>query len=478
MMAASRSAGTGPVGERERDQGDPGPPAAERLAGHAQAPVRDGDGIQDLDACLTPLRTTGIRWPLHRHYARAMYSGQQPGEPPLGGRRLARDHLRCEEITVPVSFRMLAATAVAAAAMTVPFSGAVATAAAHAGAAPRPGLTAAPVTLASDTTLAGGYDAATTAAGATYIAWIGDTGTGRIVHLCVLRAGATACSGGVQSTPSLGASSAAAMHVILTPGGKVTLVWSHDTVKSGSGPENSKIATAAVQNGVLSTAHDQEPAPSFGTLMDAAPGPSGSIWTVSQPPGAESLQVTPGFGGKQVNLATPYMPGSAQLAFSGSTAVLAIQQAGAITQPISYASEQGGKWTALKQLANTWTGPANLGLAQTTSGVRALASVDNSDYSPVVSRWTGSSFSPPELTGDKGSCAPSSHDPVADAQRPDGRHLQRVRGRGGGEPDRHPARGRRPVPQRGDDRRRRAATRHGAARPRLGGLGHRGQHRW
>jgi hypothetical protein len=316
---------------------------------------------------------------------------------------------------VPVSFRMLAATAVAAAAMTVPFYGAVATAAAHAGAAPRPGLTAAPITLASETTLAGGYDAATSAAGTTYIAWLGDTGTGRIVHLCVLPAGATACSGGVQSTPSLGTSSAAGMHVILTPGGKVTLVWSHDTAKSGSGPENSKIATAAVQNGTLSAAHDQEPAPSFGTLMDAAPGPGGSIWTVDQPPGAESLQVTPGFGGKQVNLATAFMPGSAQLAFSGSTAVLAIQQAGTITQPISYASEQGGKWTAFKQLANTWTGAANLGLAQTTSGVRVLASVDNSDYSPVVSRWTGSSFSPPQLTGDKNSCAPSSHDPVADA---------------------------------------------------------------
>ena len=41
--------------------------------------------------------------------------------------------------------------------------------------------------------------------------------------------------------------------------------------------------------------------------------------------------------------------------------------------------------------------------------------MDNSDYSPVVSRWTGSSFSPPQLTGDKNSCAPSSHDPVADA---------------------------------------------------------------
>src|SRR5580692_10365429 len=146
---------------------------------------------------------------------------------------------------------MLAATAVAAAAMTVPFSGAVATAAAHAGAAPRPGLTAAPITLASSTTLAGGYDAATTAAGTTYIAWLGDTGAGRVVHLCVLPAGATGCSGGVQSTPSLGTSSAAGMHVILTPG-KVTLVWSHDTVKSGSGPENSKIATAAVQNGTLS----------------------------------------------------------------------------------------------------------------------------------------------------------------------------------------------------------------------------------
>jgi hypothetical protein len=319
---------------------------------------------------------------------------------------------------VPVSFRMLAATAVAAAAMTVPFSGAVATAAAHAGAAPRPGLTAAPITLASGVDLTGGYDAATTAAGTTYVAWIGASGgANRTVYLCVLPPGKTACAGGVQSTSSLSGSSAAGMHVIVA-GSAVTLVWFHDTIHSVDGPENAKIATATVQNGVLGAAHDQAPAPSFGTLEDVAAGPGGTIWTVTVRSGTQSVQVIPGLGSKPVTVATPYLVSTdqgVQLAFAGSTPLLAIQMGGAISQPISYASERNGKWTAFTELAHTWTADANLGLAQTTSGIRALASVDNPSYQPVVSRWTGNSFSPPQLTGDKNPCAPSSHDPVADA---------------------------------------------------------------
>jgi hypothetical protein len=319
---------------------------------------------------------------------------------------------------VSVSFRVLAATAVAAAAMTVPLSGAVATATPHAGAAPRPGLTATPITLAGDSDLTGGYDAATTAAGTTYIAWIAAKGgANRTVYLCILPLGKTACSGGIQSTPSLGISSAQGIHVIVT-GGKVTLVWFHDTNRSGDGPENAKIATATVQNGKLSAAQNQAPAPSFGILEDVAAGPGGTIWTVSVHSGTQSVQVIPGLGNKPVTVATPYLVSTdqgVQLAFAGSTAVMAIQMGGSISQPISYASEQGGKWTAFKELANTWTAAANLGLVQTRRGVRALASIDNASYQPVVSKWTGSSFSPRTLTGDHSACAPSSHDPVADA---------------------------------------------------------------
>lgn len=319
---------------------------------------------------------------------------------------------------MPVSFRMLAATAVAAAAMTVPFTGAVATAAAPAGTPPRPGLTSAPITLASGVDLTGGYDAATTASGTTYIAWIAaNGGANRTVYLCVLPLGKTACAGGIQSTSSLNGASAQGIHVIVT-GSTVTLAWFHDTVKSVLGPENAKIATAAVLNGKLSAAQNRAPAPSFGTLEDVAAGPGGTIWTVTAHSGTQSVQVIPGLGNKPVTVPTPYLVGTnqgVQLAFAGSTPLMAIQMGGAISQPISYASEPNGKWTAFRELAHTWTAAANLGLAQTRSGVRALASVDNPTYQPVVSRWTGSSFSPRTLTGDHNPCAPSSHDPVADA---------------------------------------------------------------
>ncbi len=109
------------------------------------------------------------------------------------------------------------------------------------------------------------------------------------------------------------------------------------------------------------------------------------------------------------------MVGSARLRFTGSTAVLAIQKAGAITDPVSYASRKGGSWSAFRTLRKTWTSDANLGLASTRSGIRLLASVSHAGYWPVVSRWTGSSFSAPQLTGDRNNCSPASHDPVADA---------------------------------------------------------------
>jgi hypothetical protein len=115
------------------------------------------------------------------------------------------------------------------------------------------------------------------------------------VYLCVLPPGKTACAGGIQSTPSLSGSSAAGIHVIVA-GSTVTLVWFHDTPQPVDGPENAKIATAIVQNGVLSAAHDQGPAQSFGTLEDAAAGPGGTIWTVTVRSGQQNVQVTPASG--------------------------------------------------------------------------------------------------------------------------------------------------------------------------------------
>jgi hypothetical protein len=320
---------------------------------------------------------------------------------------------------VPYPLRLRAATAVAAAALTVALSGVTATAATNqAAAAPRAGLTAGPITLASNTDLTGGDDAVMDASGTAYIGWIGNINSaGRTVFLCVLPPGATACKAGIQSTPSLGTSSAAGLQMLVA-GGKVTLVWFHDTNKSVSGPENAKIATATVTNGVLSAAHDQGPAPSFGILEDAAVGPGGTVWAVTTRSGSQNVQVTPGLGNKPVTVPTPYLISSengAQLAFSGATPIMVIDMGGAISQPVSYAAEKNGKWPAFKPVANTWTGAANFGLATTTSGVRLLATIDNANYWPVVSKWTGSSFSPRQLTGDKAPCTPNSHDPVADA---------------------------------------------------------------
>jgi hypothetical protein len=44
-----------------------------------------------------------------------------------------------------------------------------------------------------------------------------------------------------------------------------------------------------------------------------------------------------------------------------------------------------------------------------------VATVNNADYWPVVSRFSGGSFSRPQLTGDRNNCHPSTHDLVADA---------------------------------------------------------------
>jgi hypothetical protein len=272
-----------------------------------------------------------------------------------------------------------------------------------------------PITLQDNVSLSG-YDAATDASGRAYVAWIGDAASqGRKIHLCTLPPGATSCLGGVQVIDSLSDSSAAGLRVLVTPGGKVTLVWFHDTVASENGPQGSEIAIATSQaGGPLSRPKDVATAPSFGYLLDATSGPSGSIWVVTTRTGAMSVQVRPGLTNAPVKIATPYPVGSAQLRFSGSTAVLAISKDGAITEPVSYAYEQAGSWTGIRQVAHTWT-TAGFGLATTPSGIRLIATVDNASYSPVVSQWTGTGFSGPTLTGDRNACAPSSHDVVTDA---------------------------------------------------------------
>lgn len=286
-------------------------------------------------------------------------------------------------------------------------------------AAAHAGRTGPAITLASGVELSG-YDAASDAAGTTFIGWIGSHGVAndqRAIYLCTLPRGASRCAGGVASTASLGGSSAAGLRVLATPGGKVTLVWQHTTTASESGPNGDEIATATRQpDGSLSAAADQATAPSFGTMMDAALSPQGDIWVISATEsGPNALQVRPGLGHAASNLSTPYGVNYALVAFGGGTAVLGIQKGGAITVPASYAVSNGHGWSRFRTVARTWTAGAGIGLVRTTSGIRLVATVNNADYWPVVSRFSGGSFSRPQLTGDRNNCHPSTHDLVADA---------------------------------------------------------------
>ncbi len=287
-----------------------------------------------------------------------------------------------------------------------------------AAAAAKPGRTANPIVLDNNVELSG-YDAATGPNGNTYIGWISDkNNAGRKVHLCTLPPGSTKCKDGIQTIDSLGDSSAEGLRVLVNSSGEVTLVWMHDTVASESGPMGSEIATASSDgNGVLDTAVDLAAAPSFGDLLDARTGPGDDIWVVMQRSSGSGLLINADLNNPSSGitvLKTPYTVGGARLRFHGNQAVIAIQKAGAITVPVSYASENNGRWSSFHTLAHTWTSDATLGLAGTTSGIRLVTSVNNADYYPVVWSWNGSSFGQPTPTGDHNSCSPASHDLVAD----------------------------------------------------------------
>ncbi|HTR94230.1 MAG TPA: hypothetical protein VMI73_21045 [Trebonia sp.] len=283
----------------------------------------------------------------------------------------------------------------------------------------KPGLTGPAITLANNTQFSG-YDLATGPNGTAYIGWIGDNGSGRKVSLCTLPRGAKACAGGIRTIVSapdgIGTSTATGLWVLVSKSNLVTLVWMYSTVASENGPEGDVIATATSQGGgPLSGAKVSSAGPSFGTLLDAALAPGGKIWTVAHAGGGvSSVQVTRGLGSAPQTVKTPFQPGHSLLAFSGTSAVLAIDKAGAISQPVNYARQSGSGWTGFKAIGKTWN-LAGFGMAGTTSGVRVIASENNAGYHPVVSALTSSGFSAPVLIGDTNNCPQSNHDTVADA---------------------------------------------------------------
>lgn len=322
------------------------------------------------------------------------------------------------------SLKLLTAAA-AAAAVALPLSAAgsaiAASAATPSASAVKPGLTGRPMTLDDKVSLSG-YDIAVDASGRAYVGWISDPATtsgGRKIHLCTLPAGARRCAGGIQTvTPPdpFGPSSSAGLQVLTTPGGDVTLVWMYDTPASENGPEGSEIATATShRGGPMSTDFTAATAPSFGTMLDAALGPNNSVWVVSEESVLQGLQVREGLTGTFRNLHTPYGVGVARLRFSGGTGVLAIQKAGAITANVAFAKVRNGAFSPFSKVGKTWTGPSDLGLTATTSGIRLVTSEDNAGYHPVAWSFSGNGFGRPTFTGDLGDCAPSSHDLVADA---------------------------------------------------------------
>jgi hypothetical protein len=277
-----------------------------------------------------------------------------------------------------------------------------------------------PFTIANVTSFAG-YDVATNAAGTAYIGWISTTvsDSTRTVHLCRLAVGASSCTGGVQTIDSLGASSASGLQVVVTGTDSVHLIWFHDTPNSINGPNEAAIAEATAQDGMnLTAAHDVvTDAPSFGALLGAVRGPNGTIWTVTYAGlPTQSVQVRDGLSAAAVSVHTPYGVGYAQLAFGGGKPVLVVERYGTIGASPHYASRSGGgSWSSFHAVAHTWALATNAAVATSRHGLRLVTGVDNASYRPVIAKWTGSGFTPRQLTADDNPCAPSSHDGTADA---------------------------------------------------------------
>jgi len=292
------------------------------------------------------------------------------------------------------------------------------TSAAQAASSAKPGLVGGRVILQDAAEFAGGFDVAMDAAGNAYIGWIGgaaNDSTTNEVHLCTVHPGTSSCAGGIQSVSPISPSTSDGLRVLVTPAGAVTLIWSHDAVVPTYGGRDAHIAESTSQSGgPLTTPVDVADAPTESVLDDAVLAPDGSVTTVMAiGAGTDSMEVREGVANPPITVATPYAPGYAYIAYSGSTPILAIQKDGSITIAPSYAHGTGGGFSGFTNLP-AWTAGANIGLVATKSGVRMVASA-NGSYAPVVAKLSGTTFTKPVLIGDNNGCDPSSHDVGADA---------------------------------------------------------------
>jgi hypothetical protein len=310
---------------------------------------------------------------------------------------------------------LVVAAAMAATSLQVASSAAPAVhSAAVAASAAKPGLAGNPILLAKKVSFDGdqrAYSIAADKSGKTYIAWLSspvNAPAGRELHLCTLLLHATSCKGGIQTLAPKEAQTSAGIRLLVTPGGAVTIVWYH--TDSGGG----EIADATSSSGgPLSAEHDVASAPINGYLLDAEYGPGGSIWTVAAPATGSSLQIRPGFSSSPMTVHTPYEVGYAQLAFAGSTPIVAITKDAAVTQAPAFSYRKGGSWTSFKNVPRTQNAGGNVGLVHTTSGVRLVTDIGDAGYTPVTAKWNGHGFTHRIPTGD--TCVLGAHDAVTDS---------------------------------------------------------------
>ena len=286
-----------------------------------------------------------------------------------------------------------------------------------AAAAARPGPVGAAFPILGGVSLTGqSGDIAMGADGTAYLGWISANISNsdlRTVHLCVLPLGARACKGGVQTIDAGDASTAADMFVLAPPGGKITLVWYHDTASSGTDPHAAQIAEATVTNGVLSPETDVAAGPSHGQLLDAVVGPGSTIWTLAYA-GGTSLELRAGVTSSPVQVKIPFETTYAHLAFAHSTPIIAITDGSEITQPPSYSYRPGNTWKPFRKVpGGAWQQGIDFGLTATSRGVRLITGDGKTNYyTSVVSRWTGTAFSPVRSTGD--TTEVTTHDDITD----------------------------------------------------------------
>jgi hypothetical protein len=308
---------------------------------------------------------------------------------------------------------VVVAAAMAATSLAVAATSSAQTAGRTAHSVARPGLAGNPILLANKVSFDGdqrAYSLAADKSGKTYIAWLSSAANetaGRQIHFCTLLLHASSCKGGIQTLTPIDPPTSAGIRLLVTPGGAVTIVWYHTSASGG------EIAEATSQSGgPLSAEHDVASAPINGYLLDAELGPGGTVWTVAEPTTGAPLQVRAGFSSPPTTVHTPYDVGYAQLAFAGSTPILAITKDAAVTQPAAFAYRRGGSWTSFKNVAGTGTAGQNVGLVRTTSGVRMITDIGDAGYTPVVAKWNGHGFSHRIPTGD--TCVLGSHDAATD----------------------------------------------------------------